>query len=224
MSATSRSRTGWRGRRPQSACSPLTLDLVRAGTDEEGRRARRGAHRAIQAAKADQRVDPALPPAAADPRGGRVLARRRNEQHRVHGRAETRGQTGVEMEALTAVQVGLLTIYDMVKRRRSRHGDRQRPPLEEARRQERQLRRDQRLGRVRSRCARAAGAARRAAAATAATGRASHGGRARSVRPGPRATAGACWMPWPEKPQPTKALAQPGSWPTMPFWSKVLNS
>lgn len=29
--------------------------------------------------------------------------------------AETRGQTGVEMEALTAVQVALLTIYDMCK-------------------------------------------------------------------------------------------------------------
>jgi cyclic pyranopterin monophosphate synthase len=28
---------------------------------------------------------------------------------------ETVGQTGVEMEALTAVQIGLLTIYDMVK-------------------------------------------------------------------------------------------------------------
>ena len=28
---------------------------------------------------------------------------------------ETRGRTGVEMEALTAVQVGLLTIYDMCK-------------------------------------------------------------------------------------------------------------
>ena len=28
---------------------------------------------------------------------------------------ETRGRTGVEMEALTAVSVGLLTIYDMVK-------------------------------------------------------------------------------------------------------------
>ncbi len=27
----------------------------------------------------------------------------------------TRGQTGVEMEALTAVQVGLLTVYDMLK-------------------------------------------------------------------------------------------------------------
>lgn len=29
--------------------------------------------------------------------------------------AETRGQTGVEMEAMTAVQVALLTIYDMCK-------------------------------------------------------------------------------------------------------------
>jgi cyclic pyranopterin phosphate synthase len=29
--------------------------------------------------------------------------------------AETLGRTGVEMEALTAVQVGLLTVYDMVK-------------------------------------------------------------------------------------------------------------
>jgi cyclic pyranopterin phosphate synthase len=30
-------------------------------------------------------------------------------------RSETTGQTGVEMEALTAVQVALLTIYDMCK-------------------------------------------------------------------------------------------------------------
>ncbi len=30
-------------------------------------------------------------------------------------RVETRGQTGVEMEALCAVQVGLLTVYDMCK-------------------------------------------------------------------------------------------------------------
>jgi cyclic pyranopterin phosphate synthase len=29
--------------------------------------------------------------------------------------AETVGATGVEMEALTAVQIGLLTIYDMCK-------------------------------------------------------------------------------------------------------------
>ena len=34
---------------------------------------------------------------------------------RCTARVETRGRTGVEMEALTAVQVGLLTIYDMCK-------------------------------------------------------------------------------------------------------------
>jgi cyclic pyranopterin phosphate synthase len=32
-----------------------------------------------------------------------------------HAQAETVGKTGVEMEALTAVQIGLLTIYDMCK-------------------------------------------------------------------------------------------------------------
>jgi cyclic pyranopterin phosphate synthase len=39
------------------------------------------------------------------------------ELNRVHCsvQAETLGQTGVEMEALTAVQIGLLTIYDMCK-------------------------------------------------------------------------------------------------------------
>lgn len=34
---------------------------------------------------------------------------------RCTAQVETRGRTGVEMEALTAVQVGLLTIYDMCK-------------------------------------------------------------------------------------------------------------
>jgi cyclic pyranopterin monophosphate synthase len=33
----------------------------------------------------------------------------------VRARVECRGQTGVEMEALTAAGVGLLTVYDMVK-------------------------------------------------------------------------------------------------------------
>ncbi len=40
-----------------------------------------------------------------------------SERQAVHCRArvETVGQTGVEMEALTAVQVALLTVYDMCK-------------------------------------------------------------------------------------------------------------
>ena len=39
------------------------------------------------------------------------------QEHAVHcvATVETRGQTGVEMEALTAVQIALLTIYDMCK-------------------------------------------------------------------------------------------------------------
>jgi cyclic pyranopterin phosphate synthase len=39
------------------------------------------------------------------------------DKHRVYCRAtaKTNGQTGVEMEALTATQVALLTIYDMCK-------------------------------------------------------------------------------------------------------------
>lgn len=39
------------------------------------------------------------------------------EHNAVHCRAtvETTGQTGVEMEALTAVQIALLTVYDMCK-------------------------------------------------------------------------------------------------------------
>ncbi len=41
----------------------------------------------------------------------------RREEHRIRCIAvtETRDRTGVEMEALTAVQIGLLTIYDMCK-------------------------------------------------------------------------------------------------------------
>ena len=35
--------------------------------------------------------------------------------YRITATVRTTGQTGVEMEALTAVQVGLLTIYDMCK-------------------------------------------------------------------------------------------------------------
>ena len=38
-----------------------------------------------------------------------------NQRIRCQTTAKTYGQTGVEMEALTAVQVGLLTIYDMCK-------------------------------------------------------------------------------------------------------------
>ena len=46
-----------------------------------------------------------------DPGVRDIVARQRAGTAQV----ETFGRTGVEMEALTAVQVGLLTVYDMVK-------------------------------------------------------------------------------------------------------------
>lgn len=69
----------------------------------------------IQAAKKTAELLPLCHPVALtrveveltpDPRGRRVHCR---------VSAETTGPTGVEMEALTAVQVALLTIYDMCK-------------------------------------------------------------------------------------------------------------
>jgi cyclic pyranopterin phosphate synthase len=46
-----------------------------------------------------------------------VMLTPHQDTNRVHcqARVETQGQTGVEMEALTAVQITLLTIYDMSK-------------------------------------------------------------------------------------------------------------
>ena len=38
-----------------------------------------------------------------------------NKAVKITATVKTTGQTGVEMEALTAVQVGLLTVYDMCK-------------------------------------------------------------------------------------------------------------
>jgi cyclic pyranopterin phosphate synthase len=44
-----------------------------------------------------------------------VFAPQGNDCLRIEARAESFGRTGVEMEALTAVAVAALTVYDMVK-------------------------------------------------------------------------------------------------------------
>lgn len=94
---------------------PATLALIESGRAEKGDVLGIARIAAIQGAKrtADliplchplplTRVTVALEPDAGLP-GVRCTAQ-----------AETWGRTGVEMEALTAVQVGLLTIYDMCK-------------------------------------------------------------------------------------------------------------
>ncbi len=96
--------------------SAETLALITEGRAEEGRRRGRGAACRDHGGEADGRPDPALPPPADDQ--GRRRDRPRTPTCRAcasTATVKTAGQTGVEMEALTAVSTACLTIYDMVK-------------------------------------------------------------------------------------------------------------
>ena len=94
---------------------PATLALIGAGTTTKGDVLGAARIAAIQAAKRTAELIPLCHPLAltrvavdftADV-GGSAIA--------IEVTAETLGQTGVEMEALTAATIGLLTIYDMCK-------------------------------------------------------------------------------------------------------------
>jgi cyclic pyranopterin phosphate synthase len=106
---------------------PETLKLIRAGDAKKGDVIGIARIAAIQAAKktADliplchplmlsrvavdfEFIDVADHPAGAKPAASRAAIA-------ITATVEVTGKTGVEMEALTAVQVGLLTIYDMCK-------------------------------------------------------------------------------------------------------------
>jgi cyclic pyranopterin phosphate synthase len=95
--------------------SPLTLDLVRAGTTKKGDVLGVARIAAIQAAKRTSELIPLCHPLPLTRVAVEFSLNAETSSIEFTARAETRGQTGVEMEALTAVQVGLLTIYDMVK-------------------------------------------------------------------------------------------------------------
>jgi molybdenum cofactor biosynthesis protein MoaC len=95
--------------------APATFALIRSGSAKKGDVLGIARIAAIQASQAHLRPDPAVPSAGADPRRRRVHARRETASRDIEVTAETVGRTGVEMEALTAVSVGLLTIYDMCK-------------------------------------------------------------------------------------------------------------
>jgi cyclic pyranopterin phosphate synthase len=97
------------------AMQPATFDLVAGGTAKKGDVLGVARIAAIQAAKRTSELIPLCHPLAITKIG--VDFRLDAAAHAVECRAEvhTSGQTGVEMEALTAVQIGLLTIYDMCK-------------------------------------------------------------------------------------------------------------
>jgi len=94
---------------------PATLELIAAGSAKKGDVIGIARIAAIQAAKRTAELIPLCHPlpltrVAADFELDAVAARVRCEVV-----TETLGPTGVEMEALTAVQIGLLTVYDMCK-------------------------------------------------------------------------------------------------------------
>jgi cyclic pyranopterin monophosphate synthase len=94
---------------------PETLARIASGTAKKGDVIGIARVAAIQGAKRTSDLVPLCHPIALT----RVAADFEidGERHAVHCRvtAECTGRTGVEMEALTAVSVGLLTIYDMCK-------------------------------------------------------------------------------------------------------------
>ena len=94
---------------------PATLELIRGGTATKGDVLGVARVAAIQAAKRTSELIPLCHPLSltrvavsfeSDVEASAVL---------IEVTAETLGRTGVEMEALTAASVGLLTIYDMCK-------------------------------------------------------------------------------------------------------------
>lgn len=94
---------------------PQTLAMIAQGTAGKGDVLGVARVAAIQAAKRTSDLIPLCHPIALTQ--VKVEFELDEAQSRVHclATAETVGKTGVEMEALTAASVGLLTIYDMCK-------------------------------------------------------------------------------------------------------------
>jgi cyclic pyranopterin phosphate synthase len=94
---------------------PATLHLIEHG--EAGKGDVLGVARiaAIQAAKRTSELIPLCHPIVLTRITVRFAIDREHSAVAIEVAAETVGKTGVEMEALTAASVGLLTIYDMCK-------------------------------------------------------------------------------------------------------------
>jgi cyclic pyranopterin phosphate synthase len=94
---------------------PETLDLIRAGTARKGDVLGVARIAAIQAAKRTAELIPLCHPLPLTRVGVEFGLDPAASCVSIEVTAETLGRTGVEMEALTAAAVGLLTIYDMCK-------------------------------------------------------------------------------------------------------------
>jgi cyclic pyranopterin phosphate synthase len=93
--------------------SAAALKLIRAGAVAKGDPLQAARLAGIMAAKRTASLIPLCHPLPLTFVGVELVPTRRGYQ--IEARVRTSGQTGVEMEALSAVSVAALTIYDMVK-------------------------------------------------------------------------------------------------------------
>lgn len=94
---------------------PATLKLIQQGDAKKGDVLGVARIAAIQASKKTADLIPLCHPIILSKVSITFEIDEKNTCITCTATAETTGQTGVEMEALTAVSVGLLTIYDMCK-------------------------------------------------------------------------------------------------------------
>jgi len=94
---------------------PSTFELVQSGTAKKGDVLGIARIAGIQAAKKTSDLIPLCHPLALTRVAVAFAMNADNHSIACTATVETVGQTGVEMEALTAVQIALLTIYDMCK-------------------------------------------------------------------------------------------------------------
>ena len=94
---------------------PATLALIESGSAKKGDVIGVARIAAIQAAKRTAELIPLCHPLPITRVAVDFAVEHAINSVRCTAQVETFGRTGVEMEALTAVQVGLLTVYDMCK-------------------------------------------------------------------------------------------------------------
>ena len=97
------------------AMRPETLALVRAGSAQKGDVLGAARIAAIQAAKRTAELIPLAHPLPLTRVAVDFVLDEQDSAVTIEVVAETLDRTGVEMEALTAATIGLLTIYDMCK-------------------------------------------------------------------------------------------------------------
>ena len=94
---------------------PATLRLVAAGRAKKGDVLGVARIAAIQAAKRTPELIPLAHPIAISRVAVEFALKKQAAAVEIRATVECVGQTGVEMEALTAAAVGLLAVYDMLK-------------------------------------------------------------------------------------------------------------